>query len=130
MTVGVSEVAALAGRRDALLVDARAPERYRGEIEPLDRIAGHIPGAVNSFFQRNLDEHGLLRTSPELRDQWSVVLGDVPVDRVVCYCGSGVQACHNLLALEHAGLRGAKLYPGSWSEWSSDPARPVEPAPK
>ena len=130
MTVGVSDVEGLAGRRDSLLVDARAPERYRGEVEPLDRVAGHIPGAVNSFFQRNLDERGLLRSPDDLRERWSAVLGDVPVDRVVCYCGSGVQACHNLLALEHAGLHGAKLYPGSWSEWSSDPARPVEPAPK
>jgi thiosulfate/3-mercaptopyruvate sulfurtransferase len=130
MTVDVSEVAARAGRRDSLLVDARAPERYRGEVEPLDRVAGHIPGAVNSFFQRNLDEHGQLRSPGDLREQWTAVLGDVPVDRVVCYCGSGVQACHNLLALEHAGLQGAKLYPGSWSEWSSDPARPVEPPPK
>jgi thiosulfate/3-mercaptopyruvate sulfurtransferase len=130
MTVDVSEVASRAGTRDSLLVDARAPERYRGEVEPLDRVAGHIPGAVNSFFQWNLDDRGLFRSPEELREQWSTLLGSVPADRMVSYCGSGVQACHNLLALERAGLKGAALYPGSWSEWSSDPARPVEPAPK
>jgi thiosulfate/3-mercaptopyruvate sulfurtransferase len=130
MTVDVSDIASRAGRRDSLLVDARAPERYRGEVEPLDRVPGHIPGALNSFFQRNLDERGLFRSPEELREQWSALLGSVPAEGVVCYCGSGVQACHNLLALERAGLKGATLYPGSWSEWSSDPARPVEPAPK
>ena len=130
MAVDVSDVASRAGRRDSLLVDARAPERYRGEVEPLDRVPGHIPGALNSFFQRNLDDRGLFRSPEELSEQWSALLGSVPAERVVCYCGSGVQACHNLLALERAGLKGAALYPGSWSEWSSDPARPVEPVPK
>ncbi len=127
MTVTADEVEALAGRRDWLLLDARAPERYRGEVEPLDRVPGHIPGAVNHFFQNNVDASGLLRSAGELRATFGSVLGAVPLDRVVCYCGSGVTACHNLLALEHAGLRGAKLYPGSWSEWCSDPSRPVEP---
>ena len=130
MTADVSDVESRAGRRDSLLVDARAPERYRGEVEPLDRVAGHIPGALNSFFQRNLDDRGLFRSPDELREQWSALLGGVPADRVVCYCGSGVQACHNLLALERAGMKGAALYAGSWSEWSSDPARPVEVGPK
>ena len=130
MTVDVSGVASRVGRHDSLLVDARAPERYRGEVEPLDLVAGHIPGALNSFFQRNLDDRGMFRSPEELREQWTALLGTLPSDRVVSYCGSGVQACHNLLALERAGLTGAKLYPGSWSEWSSDPARPVEPAPK
>ena len=112
--------------RDWRLVDARAPERYRGDTEPIDKVAGHIPGATNHFFQWNLDEHGLFRTPEELRAQMQASLGDVPADQIVCYCGSGVTACHNLLALEHAGLTGAKLYAGSWSEWSSDPTRPVE----
>lgn len=108
------------------LLDARAPERFRGEVEPLDRVAGHIPGATNHWFQENLDERGTFRSPDDLRAQLTAVIGDVPPDQLVCYCGSGVTACHNLLALEHAGLHGAKLYPGSWSEWSSDPSKPVE----
>ena len=111
---------------DWRLVDARAPERFRGETEPIDRTPGHIPGAANHFYQTNLDDQGIFRTPEELRDDWREVLGTVAPSHIVCYCGSGVTACHNLLALEHAGLKGAKLYPGSWSEWSSDPSRPVE----
>ncbi len=126
MTANVADVAALMHRQDARLVDARAPERHRGETEPLDRVAGHIPGAANHFFQQNLDDHGVFRSPDDLRERLSHALDGTPPDHVVCYCGSGVTACHNLLALEHAGLRGAKLYAGSWSEWSSDPARPVE----
>jgi len=125
MLVDVSGVAALSGRTDWRLVDARAPERFRGDVEPLDRVAGHIPGAVNHFFQGNLDEQGTFQPPDVLRGQWSASLGNVPADHAVCYCGSGVTACHNLLALEHAGLKGAKLYPGSWSEWSADEKRPV-----
>ena len=104
------------------LVDARAPERFRGETEPIDKAAGHIPGAANHFFQWNLDEQGLFRTPEELRARIAAVARRRrrPIE-IVCYCGSGVTACHNLLALEHAGLKGAKLYAGSWSEWSSDP---------
>ncbi len=108
------------------LVDARAPERYRGEIEPLDRVPGHIPGALNHFFQSNLADDGTFRTAGELAERFRTTLGATPVERTICYCGSGVTACHDLLALEHAGLRGAKLYAGSWSEWSADPTRPVE----
>jgi thiosulfate/3-mercaptopyruvate sulfurtransferase len=126
MTAGAADVAARVGRHDTRLVDARAPERYRGDTEPLDRVAGHIPGAANYFFQQNLDERGLFRSPDDLRERLSGTLAGIPPDQVVCYCGSGVTACHNLLALEHAGLPGAKLYAGSWSEWSSDPARPVE----
>jgi thiosulfate/3-mercaptopyruvate sulfurtransferase len=126
MIVDVAGVASLSNRKDWRLVDARAPERFRGEVEPLDTVAGHIPGAANHFFQGNLDEHGLLRTPEALRTQLRTSIGDVPADRVVCYCGSGVTACHNLLAMEHAGIKGAKLYAGSWSEWSADSKRPVE----
>jgi len=108
------------------LVDARAPERFRGDVEPLDRVAGHIPGAANHFFQTNVDERGLFRTPEDLRAHLGAAFSGVPAERIVCYCGSGVTACHNLLALEHAGISGAKLYAGSWSEWSSDPKRPVE----
>ena len=126
MAVDVAEVAARLGTPAWTRVDARAPERYRGEHEPIDRRPGHIPGAANHFFQWNLDEQGLFRTPEQLRARLKESFGDVSADRVVCYCGSGVTACHNLLALEHAGLKGARLYAGSWSEWSSDPSRPVE----
>jgi thiosulfate/3-mercaptopyruvate sulfurtransferase len=122
----VDEVAALHADRNWRLVDARAPERFRGDVEPLDKVAGHIPGAVNHCYQTNLDAEGSFRSPEELRAHLRATLGDQPADRIVCYCGSGVTACHNLLALEHAGLTGARLYAGSWSEWSSDPARPVE----
>ena len=125
-TMSAGEVAAAARKPDWRIVDARAPERFRGETEPIDRVAGHIPGAANHFFKWNLDDGGTFRTPEDIRAKLRETIGDVPPDRIVSYCGSGVTACHNLLALEHAGLRGAKLYPGSWSEWSSDPARPVE----
>jgi len=125
MTVSAAEVSAVAAAPDARLVDARAPERFRGEVEPLDPVAGHIPGAVNHFFQRNL-ENGHFRSPEDLRASFRDSIGDVRAHHVVCYCGSGVTACHNLLALEHAGLSGARLYPGSWSEWAADPSRPVE----
>ncbi|MCU1381691.1 MAG: Sulfurtransferase [Acidobacteria bacterium] len=126
MTVDVERVAANLGAATPRLVDARAPERYRGDTEPIDKIGGHIPGAKNHFFQWNLDEQGLFRTPEELRAAITASTGGAPADQIVCYCGSGVTACHNLLAFEHAGLTGAKLYAGSWSEWSSDPKRPVE----
>jgi len=126
MAVSADEVAAHIGTSECRLVDARAPERYRGETEPIDKTPGHIPGAANHFYQWNVDEHGLFHTPEQLRARLQESLGDARPDQVVCYCGSGVTACHNLLALEHAGMKGAKLYPGSWSEWSSDAARPVE----
>ena len=126
MTIVVDAVASRPGGGGPRLVDARSPERYRGDTEPIDKVGGHIPGAANHFFQWNLDEQGLFRTPEELRAKITASIGGAPVDQVVCYCGSGVTACHNLLAFEHAGLTGAKLYAGSWSEWSSDPSRPVE----
>ena len=126
MTADVDDVARIVTRGDALLLDARAPERYRGDLEPLDRVPGHIPGAANHFFQDNVDEQGVFRPAAELRERLSAAMGSTPPAQVVCYCGSGVTACQNLLAMEVAGLSGAKLYGGSWSEWSSDPQRPVE----
>ena len=105
------------------LLDARAGERYRGEVEPLDARAGHIPGARSRFFKDNLDAQGRFRPADELRAAFEAFGADPR--QVVHQCGSGVTACHNLLAMEVAGLPGSTLYPGSWSEWSSDPARPV-----
>jgi thiosulfate/3-mercaptopyruvate sulfurtransferase len=112
-----------------LLIDARAPERFEGRSETIDRVAGHIPGAINHFFKQNLAADGTILTPDIVRANFERLLGGQPPDRVVMYCGSGVTACQNLLAMEHAGLRGAKLYPGSWSEWSGDPQRPVETGP-
>jgi thiosulfate/3-mercaptopyruvate sulfurtransferase len=125
-TMTADQVAAIAGAPGWRLVDARAPERYRGESETIDKKAGHIPGAVNHFFKTNLNDDGTFRSPEDIRTRIHASVGAVPPSQVVSYCGSGVTACHNLLALEHAGLPGAKLYPGSWSEWSSDPSRPVE----
>jgi thiosulfate/3-mercaptopyruvate sulfurtransferase len=122
----VADIEARLHDRATLLVDARAPERFEGRSEPIDRVPGHIPGAVNAFYKENATEAGTLKRPDELRERFSRVLGGHSPDQVVMYCGSGVSACHNLLAMEHAGLTGASLYVGSWSEWSADPARPVE----
>lgn len=100
-----------------VLVDARAAERYRGEIEPLDPIAGHIPGALNRPWGTNVGADGTFKPANSLRAEYAKLLGDTPLEDVVHYCGSGVSACHNLLAMEIAGLPGTRLYPGSWSEW-------------
>ena len=108
-----------------LLVDARAAERFRGDVEPLDRKAGHVPGAVNRPFARNLDENGRFKSPQQLFAEFAELLsGRTPSD-MVSMCGSGVTATHNLLAMAHAGLLGAKLYTGSWSGWISDDDRPV-----
>ncbi|MFC5728503.1 MULTISPECIES: sulfurtransferase [Nocardioides] len=108
----------------AVVIDARAPERYRGEVEPIDPVAGHIPGAVNVPSARNLREDGRFRAPEELAATYAEV-GAVPGADIAAYCGSGVTAAHDVLAMEVAGVRAA-LYPGSWSEWVSDPSRPVE----
>lgn len=118
-------------RRDAdtlgnlTLFDSRAAARYRGEEEPIDRVAGHIPGAKHFFWGGTLDIDGHMLPPDKLREKFQVLFGDTPPHRCVFYCGSGVSSAQNILALEIAGLSGAKLYPGSWSEWSSDPARPI-----
>ena len=110
---------------DVVLLDARAAERFRGEVEPIDPVAGHVPGARNRPLQHNLDERGGFLPASELQRQFLALLGGARPRQVVHMCGSGVTACHNLLAMEHAGLHGARLYAGSWSEWIRDPARPV-----
>jgi thiosulfate/3-mercaptopyruvate sulfurtransferase len=122
-TVDADAVLARLGRTP--LIDARAPERFRGEIEPLDAQAGHIPGALNRCYKDNLDADGRFKPAPQLRAEFTPLLGNAAPGEIVHQCGSGVTACHNLLAMEHAGLAGSLLYPGSWSEWSSDPARPI-----
>lgn len=106
---------------DSTVVDARAPERYRGEVEPIDPIPGHIPGAINIPFAGNLDEEGRFLPPSELAERFEGI-GETPI----VYCGSGVSACHDLLAMEHAGLGGALLYEGSWSDWSRQPEPAVE----
>lgn len=112
-------------RRKIAVLDARTPERYRGEQEPIDPIAGHIPYSLNRQFQLNLDATGLFLSPDALRQQFKPLLGNRLPTEVVHYCGSGVTACHNLLAMEIAGLTGSKLYPGSWSEWIKDKNRRV-----
>ena len=107
------------------LLDARAPERFRGDVEPLDAAAGHIPGAFNRFFKLNLQADGRFKPIDRLRDEFAPLLAGQAASAVVHQCGSGVTACHNLLAMEHAGLAGSALYAGSWSEWSSNPDRPL-----
>ena len=119
-TVDATALQRVLGR--TLLLDARAPERFRGEVEALDPVAGHIPGASNRFFKLNLAANGHFKPAAQLREEFELLgsAGDV-----VHQCGSGVTACHNLLAMAHAGLPAGALYPGSWSEWCSDAARPV-----
>lgn len=110
---------------EGVVLDARAPARFRGEVEPIDPVAGHVPGARNRPLQDNLDGQACFLAAGELRRQFHQVLGATRPEQVVHMCGSGVTACHNLLAMEHAGLPGSRLYAGSWSEWIRDPARPV-----
>lgn len=118
------EVAARLGEGPGWLIDARAGERYRGEVEPIDRVAGHIPGALNRPFAANLAD-GMFLAPARLREQFLALIGDRDPATVVLHCGSGVTACHNLLAMEAAGLHGARVYAASWSGWIDDPSRPI-----
>jgi len=110
---------------DLVIIDARANDRFRGKNETIDPIAGHIPGAINRFFKANLNENGQMKEGNTLKEEFLDLIGSGNVTNVVHQCGSGVSACHNLLAMEVAGLVGSKLYPGSWSEWISDKGRPI-----
>ena len=130
IALSAPEVRAALGRQP--LLDARTAERYRGRSETLDPVGGRIPGAMNRFFMHNLDDSGRFKSAGALRRELGAVLGDTSPSEVVHYCGSGVSACHNILAMEIAGLSGSRLYPGSWSEWCADPSRPTaqdEPQP-
>jgi thiosulfate/3-mercaptopyruvate sulfurtransferase len=129
LVLTLDEVQRRRGDGRTLLVDARAAERFEGRSETIDKVAGHIPGARNRFFRDNLAPDGTMRDPAALRAAFADVLeGRTPAETVM-YCGSGVTACHNLLAMAHAALDGSALYTGSWSEWSSDPARPIETGP-
>ncbi|KFN50346.1 sulfurtransferase [Arenimonas composti] len=123
-----AEVQARLQEAPGWLLDARGPERFRGEVEPIDPVAGHIPGARNRPFTANLVD-GRFRAPEELRAEFQALLAGRRPDEVVLGCGSGVTACHNLLAMEHAGLPGARVHAASWSGWIADPARPVATAP-
>ncbi|MGO3871771.1 MAG: sulfurtransferase [Alcaligenes sp.] len=107
------------------VLDARAAERYRGDVEPMDPVAGHIPDALNRSHLNNLGEQGRFKPADQLRQEFQDVLGTISAEMVVHQCGSGITACHNLFAMELAGLSGSSIYPGSWSEWVSDASRPV-----
>ena len=127
-TVGTEQILeSLNGYHTAKLqvLDARAANRFSGEVEPLDPVAGHIPGAMNRPFQSNLDAKGCFKPAEKLHHEFRALLGSRTPASLVHQCGSGISACHNLLAMAHAGLAGSLLYPGSWSEWCSDPARPI-----
>jgi len=123
--IETDDIAAFLTDPKHLLVDARAAERFAGSVEPIDAVAGHIAGAVNHPFSANLAPDGRFLPAAELKRLWEARLAGREVAHVAAMCGSGVTACHNLLSLEVAGLRGAKLYAGSWSEWIRDPTRPV-----
>jgi thiosulfate/3-mercaptopyruvate sulfurtransferase len=122
-TVDVNQVLANLQTKQRLVVDARAADRFRGENETIDPVGGHIPGAKNRFFKDNLQADGSFKPAGQLRAEWAGIVADPK--QAIMQCGSGVTACHNLLALEIAGMQGTALYPGSWSEWCADPARPV-----
>jgi thiosulfate/3-mercaptopyruvate sulfurtransferase len=124
--VGADDILRSLDDHSLLVIDARTAARFRGEPDPLDPVAGHIPGARNRFYRDNLTAGGRFKPCEALASEFADVIGDTPLDRVALQCGSGVTAAHDLLAMEHAGLIGARLYPGSWSEWTSDPVRPIE----
>jgi thiosulfate/3-mercaptopyruvate sulfurtransferase len=125
MASDIDATARAAASPEWRVVDVRAPGRYRGEEEPIDPVAGHIPGARNRFWQDNLTPDGHLREPAALRGEFGELLGEVTPERSVFYCGSGVTSAFLVFLMEYAGLPGAKVYPGSWSEWCSDPGRPV-----
>ncbi len=123
--ITVNQVSKNLDEKNFSLLDARAAPRYRGEVEPIDPIAGHVPNALNHDLTMNLDEQGLFLTAEELKQQFQPIVEQASNQQIVHMCGSGVTACHNMLAMEIAGLSGSKLYLGSWSEWITDPSRPI-----
>jgi len=109
-----------------VVLDARSADRFRGENETLDPVGGHIPGAINRFFKNNLDTNGQFKTAEVLAKEFKDLLGETPSQSIIHQCGSGITACHNMFAMELAGMSSSMIYPGSWSEWCADPARPIE----
>ena len=122
---GADQVGRYGSDPSHVILDARSGPRFRGEVEPIDPVAGHIPGAVSAPFEENLSPEGLFLPPEVLRRRFEKLIKSVPTENVICYCGSGVSAAHNLIAIAYAGLGMARLYPGSWSEWITDPSRPV-----
>lgn len=125
LPVDANEVAARLDKPDSILIDARSPDRFRGENEVLDPVGGHIPGARNRFFRDNLGADLRFKSPEALRADFAALVGAADPAAVIHQCGSGVTACHNILAMEIAGLGGSRLYAGSWSEWCADPSRPI-----
>jgi thiosulfate/3-mercaptopyruvate sulfurtransferase len=125
LVVTVNQVERLRSDPAYRLVDVRASDRFRGQNEKIDPVAGHIPGAINSPYQENMTLEGAYRPEDELRQKYLILLGDVPAENVIFYCGSGVTAVHSILAMLVAGLGEGRLYPGSWSEWITDRERPI-----
>ena len=126
LSVSTSEIAEALGSNEILLADARAPERFTGEIETIDSVAGHIPGSVNYPYNHNLNRSGKFKAVEEVRDGLLKLAGSHQLQDLVHMCGSGVTACHNIFAAELAGLSSPRLYVGSWSEWIRDPSRPIK----
>jgi thiosulfate/3-mercaptopyruvate sulfurtransferase len=125
MLVSADEVEKIHQNPLYLLIDARSSQRFSGELEPIDSVAGHIPGALNRFHVKNLTHEGVFKSPSILQIEFTRLLKNTPPENVVVYCGSGVTSCHHLLAMEIAGLKGARLFAGSWSEWIRDPNRPI-----
>ena len=125
MNVSVKDVLSYYSDNRKRLLDARSNDRYMGKNESMDPIAGHIPSAVSAPYINNLDENGNWKSKSELRQMYLELLDGSPPEKAIAYCGSGITACHNILALYHAGLGLARMYPGSWSEWINDPERPI-----
>ena len=128
-TLAAADVLANLADRSLVLVDARGAERFRGDVEPIDPVPGHIPGSINRPYTQNLEPDGTFKSSGKLRAEFDGIVGKTAPAHIVNTCGSGVSACHNLLAMEIAGLSGSILYPGSWSEWCADPSRPIARGP-
>jgi thiosulfate/3-mercaptopyruvate sulfurtransferase len=122
----VNEVVANLESKKFTVLDARSNDRFHGQNETLDPVAGHIPGALNRFFKDNLKADGTFKDSDVLLNEFKSLLGQTSSEKIVHQCGSGITACHNMFAMELAGLPGSSIYAGSWSEWSADPSRPVE----
>lgn len=125
MMVTTDEVKTLLGSKTHAIIDARAPERFRGEVEPIDVVAGRIPGALNRFYNDNLDKDGQFLSADSLKTAFETLLQGLKPQEAVVYCGSGTTACHNLVAMAYAGLPMPRLYVGSWSEWIRDPQNPI-----